>query len=85
VRFSLLLSIPAILGAMIVELFTAIRSGASLQLFLVYLPGFAVAAVIGFFAIQFIRHMMKNRKFGYFAYYCWGIGALTLILSLVMT
>ena len=84
VRFSLLLSIPAVVGSMIVQIFIAIRDGATMAHFLIYLPGFVLAAVVGFFAIQFIRHMMKNRKFGYFAYYCWGVGVLTLILSLVV-
>ena len=84
VRFSLLLSIPAVLGATIVSLFKAIRDGIDFSLFPKYLAGFVVAAIIGFFAIQFIRRLMKKGGFGKFAYYCWGVGALTLILSLVL-
>jgi len=83
-RFSLLLSIPAVFGAMIVSLFKAIRGGADFSLFPVYLAGFVVAAIVGFFAIQFIRRLMAKGNFGKFAYYCWGIGALTIILSLVL-
>ena len=84
IRFSLLLAIPAILGATIVELYMAIREGIDFSLFFVYLAGFAVSAVVGFFAIQTIRRLMKKGKFGAFAYYCWGVGALTIILSLVL-
>ena len=84
VRFSLILSIPAVIGSMIVHLYQAIVSGLGLGLFLIYLPGFIVAAVVGFFAIQLIRRMMKNGKFGNFAYYCWGAGVLTMILSWVL-
>jgi len=83
-RFSLLLSIPAVFGAMLVSLFKAIRGGADFSLFPVYLAGFVVAAIVGFFAIQFIRRVMAKGNFGKFAYYCWGIGALTIILSLVL-
>ena len=83
VRFSLLLSIPAVVGSMIIHLYEAIRSGLGLGLFFIYLPGFIVAAVVGFFAIQFIRRMMKKGKFGSFAFYCWGAGLLTIILSLI--
>ena len=83
-RFSLLLSIPAVFGAMLVSLFKAIRGGADFSLFPVYLAGFVVAAIVGFFAIQFIRRVMAKGNFGKFAYYCWGIGALTIILSFVL-
>jgi len=84
VRFSLLLSIPAVLGSFIVKLYDAIRHGADFSQFPAYLGGFVVAALVGFFAIQFLRRMMANGGFKIFAYYCWGIGALTLVLSLIL-
>ena len=84
VRFSLLLSIPAVFGATIVSLYNAIRHGSDFSLFPVYLAGLVVAAVVGFFAIQLIRRMMAKDGIGKFAYYCWGVGVLTLILSLVL-
>jgi undecaprenyl-diphosphatase len=82
VRFSLLLSIPAVFGATVVTLFTAIRDGADFSLLPIYLAGFVVAVIVGFFTIQVIRRLVSKGGFGKFAYYCWGIGALTLILSL---
>ena len=84
VRFSLLLSIPAVIGATILSLFKAIRDGTDFSLFPVYLAGAVVAAVVGFFAIQLLRRLMAKSGLGKFAYYCWGIGALTLVLSLVL-
>jgi len=84
VRFSLLLSIPAITGAAIVSLYKAIRDGADFGLLPVYLAGFVVAAAVGFFAIQFIRRLMARGSFGKFAYYCWGVGVITIVLSLVL-
>jgi len=84
VRYSLLLSIPAVLGATIVELYKAIRDGADFSLLPVYLAGFVIAAVVGFFAIQLIRRLMSKGRFGKFAYYCWVVGALTIILSLIV-
>jgi len=84
VRFSLLLSIPAVFGATIVSLFKAIRGGTDFSLFPVYMAGTVVAAVVGFFTIQFMRRMMAKSGLGKFAYYCWGVGAMTLILSLVL-
>jgi len=84
VRFSLLLSIPAVLGATIVSLYKAIRDGANFSLFPIYILGFIVAAVIGFFAIQLIRRLMAKGSFGKFAYYCWGLGGLTILLSIIL-
>jgi len=84
VNFSLLLSIPAVLGATIVELYGAIRDGVDFSLFPVYFAGFIVAAIVGFFTIQLIRRLMAKGGFGKFAYYCWGVGALTIILSFII-
>ena len=84
VRFSLLLSIPAVLGSMVVTLYSAIRGGADFSLLPIYLAGFIVAAIVGYFSIQVIRMLMNKGKFDNLAYYCWGIGALTLILTLVL-
>ena len=83
VRFSLLLAIPAIIGATLVEIFKAIRDGMNFSLLPIYLAGFAVAAVTGYFAIQIIRRLVAKGGFGKVAYYCWGIGALAIILSLI--
>jgi len=82
VRFSLLLSIPAVIGATIISVFRAITGGADFSLLPIYLAGFVVAAGIGYFAIQFLRRVMSLGKFGNFAYYCWGIGIVTVIWSL---
>jgi len=83
VRFSLLLSIPAVLGATVVAIYRAISGGADFSLLPTYLAGFVVAAGVGFFAIQLLRRLMANKLFGNFAYYCWGIGLITVIWSLI--
>jgi len=82
VRFSLLLSIPAVVGATIVAIYNAISGGADFSLLPTYLAGFVVAAGVGYFAIQLLRRLMASGQFGNFAYYCWGLGIITLIWSL---
>ena len=82
IRFSMLLSIPAVIGATLLSIYRAISNGADFSLLPIYLAGFVVAAAVGYFAIQFIRRIMSLGKFGNFAYYCWGIGILTIIWSL---
>ena len=83
VKFSFLLSIPAILGASIVTLIDALHSGVSLQQLPIGLIGMAVSAVFGYLAIRLIRQFASRGRFGAFAYYCWGAGAFTLIVSLI--
>jgi len=84
VRFSLLLSIPAVLGATVISIFRAATGDADFSLLPTYLAGFVVAAGVGFFAIQLLRQLMAKGGFGNFAYYCWGIGTITLIWSLIL-
>jgi len=82
IRFSLLLSIPAVIGATLVAIYRAITGGADFGLLPMYLSGFIIAAGVGYFAIQFLRRIMTMGKFGNFAFYCWGIGLITIIWSL---
>ena len=84
VRFSMLLSLPVLFASMVAALFAAIRNGINFALFPVYLVGFVITTVAGYFAIQLIRRLIGQGGFGKFAYYCWGVGALTLILSLIL-
>ncbi|MDR2598976.1 MAG: undecaprenyl-diphosphate phosphatase [Oscillospiraceae bacterium] len=82
VRFSLLLSIPAILGSTFFEIFNLISEGADFVLLPIYLVGFLFATIVGFFAIQFLRRIMAKGNLGYFAYYCWVVGVIVIIWSL---
>jgi len=83
VRFSFLLSIPAVLGANLLDLVDAARTGIDMSQVPIYLVGILAAAVSGYFCIRLIRLIADKGKFGWFAYYCWAVGALTLILSAV--
>lgn len=83
VKFSFLLSIPAVLGANILTLVDAVQAGIDTTPLPVYLVGVLTAFVSGFFAIQFLRILVQRSRFGSFSYYCWGAGLVTLILSLV--
>lgn len=83
VKFSFLLSIPAVLGANLLTLIEAVQTGIDFSLFPVYLVGVLVAFVSGFFAINLLRILIQRSRFGNFSYYCWGAGLVTLILSLI--
>ena len=83
VRFSFLLSIPAILGANILSLKDAVEAGIIWADIPVYLVGVVVSAVVGYACIRLLKMIADRGKFGAFAYYCWAVGVLTLILTLI--
>lgn len=83
VRFSFLMSIPAILGANILSLKDALEAGIMWGDVPVYLVGVAVAALSGYACIRLLKMIAAKGKFGAFAYYCWAVGALTLVMTVV--
>lgn len=84
VRFSFLLSLPAVLGATllkVIKVFTG-ELEVDLELLPKYIVGMVVAGVVGYFAIQLVKLLADKGKFGKFAYYCWIVGAVALVASL---
>lgn len=85
VRFSFLMSLPAVLGANILTLKDAVAAETvDLSLMPVYLVGMAVAAVVGYFAIRLVNLLASKGKFGAFAYYCWAVGLVSLVAGFVV-
>ena len=83
VRFSFLMSLPAVFGATILKAVDVVQEGGvDLSLLPKYLLGMAFAGVVGYFSIGLVNLLTAKGKFGAFAYYCWGAGALFLVLSL---
>ena len=83
VRFSFLLSVPAVLGANILALRDALEADVDWASVPVYLVGVAVAAVSGYLSIRLLRYVADKGRFGAFAYYCWCVGIMTLILAMI--
>ena len=83
VKFSFLLSIPAVLGANLLSLIDAAQAGIDWSLMPMYAAGVITAAVSGYLAIRLLKFITQRGSFGAFCYYCWGAGLVTLILSLI--
>ena len=83
VRFSFLLSIPAVLGANILSLKDALDDGIIWAEVPMYLVGVITAAVVGYACIRLLRLVAEKGRFGAFAYYCWAVGLLTLLLNAI--
>jgi undecaprenyl-diphosphatase len=80
VKFSFLMSVPAVLGANILELTKFTGNLGTFSAF-EYLIGFFFAFVAGFIAIKLVTKLLLNKKFLYFAIYCFVIGGVALLIK----
>lgn len=80
VRYSFLMSLPAVLGATILEVVDVVQSGAGIPdgMLPKYLLGMAISSVVGYFSIKLVNLLASKGKFGAFAYYCWAAGLISL-------
>jgi undecaprenyl-diphosphatase len=78
-KFSFLLSLPAIFGALILDIknLNSIKS----EYLLTFLIGMIVAAVVGYFSIKLVVSVTKKWKLHYFAPYCILLGIILLIFK----
>lgn len=76
-RYSFLISIPAILGAVLLQSphFSTITTA---ELF-PYLAGFLTAAVTGLLSLKLLYLFIRKANLRFFAYYCWLVGGAVLI------
>lgn len=81
-EFSFLLSVPAIIGASLLEIPELVRPEASLDA-----PPLAAAAlaafVAGLLAIVLFVRWLRSGRFYRFAYYCWVVGAGYIVFELI--
>ena len=83
VKFSFLLSIPAVLGANVLSLKDALEVGIDGSQIPVYLVGVVTAAVVGYLCLRLLKRIAQNGRFGAFAYYCWAVGLFTLVMNII--
>lgn len=79
VKYSFIASLPAIIGANILELRhlgDALATGTN---FLYYIIGMVVAGISGYICIRLMMYLVSEKKFSYFAYYCAIVGVIALI------
>ena len=74
VKYSFILSIPAILGAAVLELKDLVNESMSPSLIGSYICGMIAAAVFGYISIRIVGQVVVNRKMRVFAFYCFAVG-----------
>ena len=79
-KFSFILSIPAILGAFLLQ---AKDIGSAMDAnFLPVFLGFIASIIAGYMAIKWMLDLIQNKSLDIFAYYCWVIGILVFMGSI---
>ncbi len=75
-RFSFLLSIPAILGAALIDFMD--MGPIDTATLIRYSAGAIAAFISGFIVIALLINLIQKRKLKYFSYYCWTISLVSL-------
>jgi undecaprenyl-diphosphatase len=78
-RFSFLLAIPVIAGAILVELPNMLELPPEMRGPL--MAGIVTSAATGLLAIALLLRLVRGGKLNWFGYYCWALGTLVLVAS----
>ena len=78
VKYSFIMSIPAILGALVLELGDVAATPVSGKEILSYVIGMVIAAVVGYICIKTMLVIVRKKKFTLFAVYCLIVGAVSI-------
>ena len=81
VHYSFLLSIPAIIGAMVLEWENPLLyEGVLLHVVL----GTIMAAFVGYICLRILIRMVNKGHLYFFSPYCWTVGGITIVLSFIL-
>ena len=84
VKYSYILSVPAIIGALAVELGQFSAPAMTVGLGFTFVLGMLISAVVGYFTIRVLLRLVNRGRFRYFAYYCFIVGFAALIGNYVL-
>jgi undecaprenyl-diphosphatase len=82
-EFSFILAIPAMVGAMVLQL-SELGKAVHLGMIGIFLLGGLAAFVTGFIALITLIRIVKKGKLHHFAYYCWITGAAALVVKIFL-
>ena len=79
VKYSFIMSIPAVLGAAVLELGDFSLAGLGATTLMNYLIGTIVSAVVGYICIKTMLVIVRKKTFRGFSYYCLLVGAIAIV------
>ena len=78
-RYSFLLSVPAVIGATVMESKDMVLGNMDMAPLLL---GTTISMIVGYGSLKLLQKIVMNEKFHLFAYYCWTVGiAIILFIS----
>ena len=78
------MSIPAILGAVILELKDFTMDMVTQTALVNYIIGTVVAGLVGYIAIKTMLVVVRGKKFKYFSYYLFIVGTIAIVAHFVI-
>lgn len=79
VKYSFIMSIPAIIGALILEIRNAITDPLiNLEFVLYSIAGAGVACLVGLFCIKIMMNLIQKKRLKIFSFYCFIIGIIAI-------
>lgn len=79
VKYSFIMSIPAVLGAALLEIKDVAGTSIEAGTVVAYVIGMVVSAIVGYFAIRVMINVVRRKRYIYFSAYCLVIGLIAII------
>lgn len=79
-KYSFIMSIPAVLGALVLELSDIASESITGGDVACYILGMVIAGVVGYVALKLTMNLLVNKYFKYFSFYCLGIGFISVLV-----
>ena len=83
VKYSFIMSIPAILGAVVMEIKDFSKITFTNTEITGYVIGTLIAAVVGYICIKTMLVVVRGKKYKGFAYYCFVIGCIAIVWNFI--
>lgn len=84
VKYSFLMSIPAVLGAVVLDIPDLLSSGIETSLLTNYAIGTIVSCVVGYICIVTMLKIVRNKKFFGFTIYCAVVGTIAIVANFLV-
>ncbi|MCJ7721014.1 undecaprenyl-diphosphate phosphatase [Candidatus Bathyarchaeota archaeon] len=78
-RYSFLLSVPAVIGATVMESKDLVTGNVDAVLLFL---GAIISMVVGYTSLKLLQKIIMNEKFHLFAYYCWTVGIAIILFTI---
>lgn len=84
VKYSFIMSIPAILGSVVLQVFEIKQLDIGTTQWIYYGIGTLVAAVVGYICIKIMLYVVKEKKYTFFSIYCLIVGMISIVAYIML-